>query len=158
MLSAQTTEFRRFVLLASAGLAAGWVVLVVVGPILASISQAAAGLLYLVGSLVCHQQPERSFHLAGAQLPVCARCLGLYAGAAAGLTIWTAVAPIRGLRWTRPRAVISLAISGAPTAATVASAWLGTGDPSNAWRAALALPLGAAAGLIAGAVTTNHLQ
>src|SRR6266540_2695250 len=38
--------------------------------------------IYGVGSLVCHQRPERSFHIWGAQLPVCARCAGIYAGAA----------------------------------------------------------------------------
>jgi hypothetical protein len=38
--------------------------------------------VYAVGSVVCHQLPERSFHLWGRQLPVCARCTGIYAGAA----------------------------------------------------------------------------
>ena len=38
--------------------------------------------VYAIGSLICHQLPERSFHLWGAQLPVCARCTGIYAGAA----------------------------------------------------------------------------
>ena len=38
-------------------------------------------------SLVCHQQPERSFVLFGGSVAVCARCLGIYLGAAAGLLI-----------------------------------------------------------------------
>ena len=38
--------------------------------------------VYAVGSVVCHQLPERSFHLWAAQMPVCARCTGIYAGAA----------------------------------------------------------------------------
>ena len=38
--------------------------------------------LYGVGSLICHQRLERSFVVFGAQMPVCARCAGLYAGAA----------------------------------------------------------------------------
>ena len=29
---------------------------------------------------ICHQNPERSLTLAGATLPLCARCFGLYAG------------------------------------------------------------------------------
>ena len=37
---------------------------------------------YLVGSFLCHQRPERSFFLWGSQMPVCARCIGIYAGAA----------------------------------------------------------------------------
>lgn len=35
-------------------------------------------------SLVCHQQPERSFILFGGTVAVCARCLGIYFGAALG--------------------------------------------------------------------------
>ena len=35
-------------------------------------------------ALVCHQQPERSFALFGVAVAVCARCLGIYLGAAAG--------------------------------------------------------------------------
>lgn len=45
----------------------------------------------LIGYAVCHQLPERSFHLAGEQLPLCARCSGTFLGALAGfilLTLW----------------------------------------------------------------------
>ena len=38
--------------------------------------------VYLVGGLLCHQRPERSFFLWGSQMPVCARCTGIYVGAA----------------------------------------------------------------------------
>ena len=38
--------------------------------------------VYGIGSLVCHQLPARSFHLWSAQMPVCARCAGIYFGAA----------------------------------------------------------------------------
>ncbi len=33
-----------------------------------------------IGRLVCHRLPERSFLIAGLQLPVCARCTGIFAG------------------------------------------------------------------------------
>src|ERR1044072_3433249 len=49
-------------------------------------------LVYAAGSIVCHQRPDRSFHLWSAQMPVCARCSGIYAGgaiAAAALLIRT---------------------------------------------------------------------
>ena len=36
-------------------------------------------------SLVCHQQVDRSFFLFGGSVAVCARCLGIYLGAALGL-------------------------------------------------------------------------
>lgn len=39
-----------------------------------------ATVLYQAFSHVCHQQPERSFFIAGHPLAVCARCTGLYLG------------------------------------------------------------------------------
>jgi uncharacterized membrane protein len=41
----------------------------------------------LVGYAICHQIPERSFHIHGQQLPLCARCTGIYMGALAGFTL-----------------------------------------------------------------------
>jgi hypothetical protein len=38
--------------------------------------------VYLAGGVLCHQLPARSFSLWGSQMPVCARCTGIYAGAA----------------------------------------------------------------------------
>lgn len=38
-------------------------------------------------SLVCHQNPDRSFFLFGGRVAVCARCLGIYLGAAFGLVL-----------------------------------------------------------------------
>jgi uncharacterized membrane protein len=39
-----------------------------------------AATIYRAFSFLCHQIPERSFHLAGHQFAVCSRCTGLYAG------------------------------------------------------------------------------
>ncbi len=36
--------------------------------------------IYELFSRICHQIPERSWHLFGAQLPVCIRCTAIYAG------------------------------------------------------------------------------
>jgi hypothetical protein len=41
-----------------------------------------AFVVYGAGSVLCHQLPARSFHLWATQLPVCARCTGIYAGGA----------------------------------------------------------------------------
>lgn len=41
----------------------------------------------LVGYAVCHQIPERSFHLDGLPLPLCARCTGTFLGALLGFTM-----------------------------------------------------------------------
>jgi uncharacterized membrane protein len=132
--------------------------MLIAAPLLASTADGLVATLYVAGSLICHQRPERSFHIAAAQLPVCARCLGLYMGGAAGLLIWAVASRRRQAAWPRRAALTTLAASTLPTAATIASAWLGLGDPANAWRAALALPLGAAGGLVVGAATTNHLK
>jgi uncharacterized membrane protein len=39
-----------------------------------------AAAIYQAFSYVCHQIPERSFHLAGNKFAVCSRCTGLYVG------------------------------------------------------------------------------
>jgi uncharacterized membrane protein len=50
-----------------------------------------AGILYPFAnkcfSLVCHQDPEKSFTYAGKQMLVCARCTGIYLGAAMAAVI-----------------------------------------------------------------------
>jgi uncharacterized membrane protein len=47
-----------------------------------------ARLLYAVFAPVCHQIPERCFTFHGHPLAVCGRCLGVYAGFAAGLALY----------------------------------------------------------------------
>jgi hypothetical protein len=51
-----------------------------------------------------------------------------------------------------------LTVAALPTALTVAAAMAGVGDPPNAWRFALAVPLGLAGGLVVGAVVSEHLK
>jgi uncharacterized membrane protein len=65
-------------------LASAWVALVLLAP---WVPVPLAGVVYLFGGRICHQVAERSFFLDGAQLPVCARCLGIYLGAAVGLVL-----------------------------------------------------------------------
>jgi uncharacterized membrane protein len=54
------------------------------------------------GYAVCHRIPERSFALAGRQLPLCARCSGLYLGAGAGLLVLSALGHGRAGRFPAP--------------------------------------------------------
>jgi uncharacterized membrane protein len=91
-------------------------------------------------SRICHQRPERSFHTAGVQWPVCGRCSGLYAGAPLG-----ALAVLMLARRRRGKRVhlIALAVAGVPTAATMVLEWLGAPMTSEL-RAIAAVPLGAA--------------
>jgi uncharacterized membrane protein len=136
----------------AAALAAGallWSAAIALAPLaLASQSPsiaAPAAFLYQAAGLICHQRPERSFHLAGVQLPVCGRCAGLYfAAAAAVLPAWLLPIGPGGARQTRT----ILAIAAAPTAATFALELAGLLFPSNLTRALCAAPLGAAAAWI----------
>ena len=117
--------------------------------------------IYAVGSVICHQLPDRSFFLNGRQLPVCARCTGLYLGGAAGVLGWCAWKISRGWRPISmpPRAAIrTVAVAAVPTAITVATAITGLWDGSNVTRALLAVPLGATAGAVVAAVFTKDLR
>ena len=127
-----------------------WVVALAVAPVL---PLPLAGVLYAAGSLICHQLPERSFHVQSFQLPVCARCFGLYLGGAVGTL---AVALVRPMRGWRPSARTRLLISAAaalPTAMTVVMEH-GLGWPlSNEIRALAAVPLAATvASIVVGAL------
>ena len=100
--------------------------------------------IYGAGSVLCHQLPARSFHLWNTQMPVCARCAGLYAGGAVGAAIASAV---RAASTTPFAARAMLALAAVPTALTLVYEWT-TGDapgnaPGNAMRALSGLPLGA---------------
>lgn len=123
-----------------------WLALILAAP--AALSRGRLPVLtlavYHAGSLVCHQRAERSFHLAGVQLPVCARCFGLYLAGAMGLTIaW------RNRRPLSARAVRTLlGLAALPIVSTVALEWLGAIETSNMQRMSTALPLGFAAGVV----------
>jgi uncharacterized membrane protein len=123
-----------------------------------------AGVMYAAGAFICHQLPDRSFHLQGAQLPVCARCLALYGGGAVGSVIG-ASAVVRGwshrgqpllARAWRWRWTVAAAI---PTLVTIVIEW-GLGWPmSNSVRAVAAVPFGVAvAFVVVSAVATVHYE
>lgn len=113
--------------------------------------------VYGAASLMCHQLPSRSFHLWLAQMPVCARCTGIYIGAAVAAIVATVrVDTVRpktirrepdARRDTR-RARVLLAAAALPTAVTLIYEWT-TGDrPSNVIRALTGAPLGAAVAFV----------
>lgn len=114
----------------------------------APIGYAFALLVYEVGGVICHQRPERSFHLFGAQLPVCARCAGIYLGAAVAAML--ASIPSRTSPFTPPFSIhaahfrLLLLLSALPAAATLLFEWT-TGQMPGHWvRAASGVCLGAA--------------
>jgi hypothetical protein len=107
--------------------------------------------VYSIGRVVCHQLPARSFHLLGMRLPVCARCSGIYLGAATAAVVfgWPRRRPAlsaiaRGAKAQRvePRWILLAAFL--PTAATLVFEWTTGVTPANWIRALAGLPLGAA--------------
>jgi uncharacterized membrane protein len=106
---------------------------------------------YLVGSLLCHQRPERSFFLWGSQMPVCARCTGIYAGAAIAALALAFVARLKPSRSTgvspplacEAGARMLLILSIVPAAATLCYEWTTGNTPANWIRAVSGLPIGA---------------
>jgi hypothetical protein len=113
---------------------AAWAALLVLVPLLASRAHAsplASALIvsvYALGSVVCHQLPERSYHLWAAQMPVCARCAGIYFGAVVGA--------IASLARTAEAVRHSKVAQGLSPARGAASAAQGFGDSRGAARIA----------------------
>jgi uncharacterized membrane protein len=80
------------------------VTLPVLAPVLAAQGAAVAGaVIHAAFAAVCHQLPERSFVLAGEQVAVCHRCLGLYAGGFLGLVLLPWLPALRHWLLERPR-------------------------------------------------------
>ena len=104
-----------------------------------------AALPYAVGAVICHQQAARSFAIWSQQLPVCARCTGIYAGAAMMAIAATLSSATRQRKVAqRLSAVRPLAFAALPTLATLAYEWSTNTTPSNVVRAIAGFPLGAA--------------
>ena len=150
------TPLRRAFVIASVA----WSIGLLLAPAIAARTQTGAAgagdavalVLYAAGSLICHQRPERSFHLFGVQLPVCARCAGIYLGAAVTACLaWARMAPAapdhhRGspARDARPRPRTLLLFSAVPMMATLVYEWTTGQTPGNMARAMSGATLGAA--------------
>jgi uncharacterized membrane protein len=94
------------VLIAGAAL---WCAAIIVAPLAPS---ASLGPVYAFFSLICHQEPERSWMLFGHPLPVCIRCSGIYFGF------------LLALMFRRQPAVVWLKVALALTVSEVAMEWL----------------------------------
>jgi len=129
-----------------------WVALLILAP---ALPVPIAGMLYALGSRICHQRPERSFHLFAVQLPVCARCAGIYGGAAVGLLLTLSASIRERLFPFSPRML--LVAGGLPTMLTLILEWSGAWAGANNVRAAAGVTLGAAvAFVVTRAVPTLH--
>jgi uncharacterized membrane protein len=103
-------------------------------------------LIYGVGSVICHQRPDRTFHFGAIPLPVCARCAGIYAGGAV-----VALAVLIGRRFPAcsPRTARGwLATAAAPALLSLIYEWGSARTPSNSIRAATGVLIGAAVAAI----------
>ena len=152
-----------------------WVILLPVATFAASrpssvssdVGHALAFVVYRIGSVVCHQRPERSLHLFAVQMPVCARCTGVYVGAAVmaiGVAFRRSRGPVKkrgtagavGIprgpgrvdRWYVAPWLGSarrvLLVSVLPGAATLVYEWSTGQMPAHWVRATSGVPLGAA--------------
>jgi len=139
-------------------LAVAWVGALLVAVFLASRRSlslplyALSAAVYHIGSLVCHQLPERSFYFWGAQMPVCARCTGLYIGAAAtALAAARMRPPFQHRVWHRARQLVFM--GALPTGLTLIYEWTSGTMPGHWIRAAAGFPLGVIVMLIVLAAT-----
>jgi uncharacterized membrane protein len=101
-------------------------------------------------SIVCHQDPARSFWIGGAPVAVCVRCLGIYLGAAPGSASVPGSPRFQsGVAWaSRPRLLAALTITASLNALDVATEYAGLHGNLAALRFALGLALGAAIGAL----------
>ena len=138
-------------------LALAWVGVLVAGPYL---PVPVAGVLYAAGSLICHQIPDRSFHLDSFQLPVCARCFGLYVGGSIGSVAAALAGPgarHRLISADARRRYFWTAMAALPTVLTFVLERAFGWPLSNDARAAAAIPLAAVvAFVVTSAFPTLH--
>src|SRR5713101_2149737 len=85
--------------------------LIIGAPLAQSTGHEAIGFtIYRAFSYLCHQLPERSFHLAGNQFAVCARCTGLYVGFTFAILLYPLMRPIRTAVLPPPKCLFVAAI------------------------------------------------
>lgn len=120
---AAATRAAFFVWGALCALSLGFLGLVLAAPILLAHGYTQpATLIYRAFGFLCHQIPERSFHLEGHALGVCARCTGIYSGIAVSTLFYPVV---RSLRRTETPARIWLVLACVPIAVDFALGYFG---------------------------------
>jgi uncharacterized membrane protein len=79
-----------------------WALLILAAPVARFSGEGTvSSALYGFFSYICHQMPERSFHVFGEQLGVCSRCFGVYLGLLLGVAAYPTW---RGIDSTEPPA------------------------------------------------------
>ena len=103
-----------------------------------------AAAIYKAFSFLCHQIPERCFHVAGHQFAVCSRCTGLYAGFAFATL---ALPLVRSLRKTDTPRVIWLLLSAVPLAIDFGLTYFGVWENTHFTRVTTGALFGAVAAI-----------
>jgi uncharacterized membrane protein len=118
---------------------------VIAAPVLSSQEHTGtATTIYQAFSYLCHQIPERSFHLAGHPFAVCSRCTGLYAGFAFA----TLALPLaRSLKRTDTPHVIWLLLSAVPLAIDFGLTYFGIWENNHFTRVTTGALFGAVAAI-----------
>ena len=115
---------------------------IVLAPLLAASGWTwAAGTIYRGFHVACHQLPDRSFHLEGYPLAVCARCTGLYGGAVLGLVLYPLARSLTSIQTPRREWLLLAAI---PTAIDFGLGVSGILPNTHLSRSLTALVLGVA--------------
>ena len=127
-------------------LALGLTLAPLAAPLLAGTFPLTALLIRNFFSLLCHQDPDRSFLLGGAPAAVCVRCLGIYWGAAMG-----ALARLRMAR----RVLVVAVVLNLVDVATGVFHWHGN-LPLVRFGLGLMLGVGVGAVLSGGSMVTSH--
>jgi len=83
-----------------------WIALALLCPVAAYLNWPLTPFLYTFFSPVCHQLPERCFHLFAEPVGVCTRCLGIYCGFSLGLLLWPFIPGLRRVLLNRPRIML----------------------------------------------------
>ena len=101
-----------------------------------------ASAIYKTFSFVCHQIPERSFHIAGYKFAVCSRCTGLYSGFALAALVFPIV---RSLRRTATPSIVWLFLAAAPLVIDFSLGYFSIWQNNHASRFATGALLGSVA-------------
>lgn len=106
--------------------------------------------------MLCHQVPERSFHLGGQPMAVCSRCIGVYASLASGwLLIPAAVSLLtRAGKFAKPLLLTAVFINLIDIIGNVANFW----ENTLASRFAMGALLGLGVVIVMGHYFTTRKQ
>ena len=111
-----------------------------------AIAHGASPLLRLPFKLMCHGIPHRCLTIFGTPMPICARCVAIYAGFIAGIALFPLAKRLAKRMEERVMRIV-LAVSAAPIFLDGITQAMGLRESTNPLRLATGLTVGAAFGL-----------